>query len=47
MIVPERADPVFAATEKETVPLPEPLPPPVIVIQPAEGVAVRLQLPPV
>ena len=53
VIVPVRAGPEFAATEKLTVPLPVPLAPPVIVIQLALGTAcqshalvvVRLKLP--
>ena len=39
IMVPLRGGPVFAATEKFTVPLPVPTPPEVIVIQLALGVA--------
>lgn len=35
--------PVFAATEKETVPFPEPLPPPEIIIHESLLAAVQLQ----
>lgn len=53
VMVPVRAGPVLAATEKLTVPLPVPLAPPVIVIQLSlrtacqshAAVVVRLKLP--
>lgn len=43
VIVPERAAPLFAATENATVPLPLPDPPPVSEIQSAPEEAVQLQ----
>ncbi len=44
MIVPVRATPVLAAAVKETVPLPEPLPPELIVIQGTLLTAVKVQI---
>lgn len=43
VIVPVRALPVLAATENETVPLPDPEPPPAIVIHDAFAAAVQVQ----
>ena len=43
LMVAVRSGPVFAAVRKATVPLPDPLAPLVIVIQPCDGVAVQLQ----
>ena len=43
MIVPVRAEPVLACTEKVTLPFPVPLPPDVIVIQGTLLTAVQLQ----
>ena len=45
MIVAVRGAPLFAATEKFTVPFPEPFDPEVIVTKPLLGTAVQLQLP--
>ena len=46
MIVALRGAPLFAATEKFTVPFPEPFDPDVIVTKLLLGTAVQLQLPP-